>query len=38
MSLFYLVFDWFARYSAWTALAAFVVVTTLAVTWYFERK
>lgn len=38
MYLFFLIFDWLALHSGWVALAGFILVSTLAISWYFERK
>lgn len=38
MYAFYQIFDWLGRHAAWTALAGFVLISTLAITWYFDRR
>ena len=38
MVAFYYLFDWLARNAGWTAFGLFVLVTTIAISLYFDRR
>jgi hypothetical protein len=34
----YLIFDWLGRHPIWSTLGASVILVTIAISWYFDRR